>query len=55
MTTAADLQNAMMQGRSASVGASNPHAGKGAVATAWQMGYRAMLREMVVKLDARQG
>lgn len=55
MTTAAELQSAMMQGRSAAVGAANPYEGQGALATSWRMGYKAMLRDKITTLDARQG
>ena len=54
-TTAAELRSAMLQGRSATVGAANPYAGKGAQATSWRMGYQAMLREKVATLGARKG
>lgn len=55
MTTAAELQSAMIQGRAAAVGAANPYAGKGALATSWRMGYKAMLRDKITTLEARQG
>jgi hypothetical protein len=45
--SAQDLRAATEAGLNAEVGSKNPYAGQGAAATAWMLGYKAMLNTRV--------
>jgi hypothetical protein len=52
--TADDIKFAALEGRAADPGTPNPYAGQGALATAWMLGYKRMLLDMLDNSPARQ-
>lgn len=49
-----ELVDARNAGRSATPGADNPYAGRGALADMWRLGYQTMLLEMLNRSPNRQ-
>ncbi|AIM50342.1 hypothetical protein PBI_OMNICRON_9 [Mycobacterium phage Omnicron] len=54
MTGKEDAIAAWREGRAATPGATNPHAGAGQLARMWMLGYKAMLLNRLTNSPARQ-
>lgn len=52
--SATTLRQAALEGRAAEPGTPNPYAGQPAAATAWMLGYKRMLLDMLNTSPARQ-
>jgi hypothetical protein len=53
--SAQELRAATEAGLNAEVGSKNPYAGQGAAATAWMLGYKAMLNTRVTDATNKEG